>query len=119
MPIQALACILAGVALNCCAQLLLKAGVRPLGELALAWHSVAPVLTRWPIVAGLACYVASVIVWILALSRVDVSVAYPMLSLGYLINALAAWWLFDEALTPVRLLGILLILGGVALLAAG
>ncbi len=48
------------------------------------------VAIKRPILAGLACYVVSVVVWILALSRVDVSVAYPMLSIGYVVNAVAA-----------------------------
>jgi multidrug transporter EmrE-like cation transporter len=58
-----------------------------------------------------------VIVWILALSRVDVSIAYPMLSIGYIVNAFAAWALFGEALTPMRLLGIGIIVLGVFVLA--
>ena len=46
------------------------------------------------ILGGLACYVISVVVWIMALSRVEVSIAYPMLSVGYVLNAIAAWYLF-------------------------
>jgi multidrug transporter EmrE-like cation transporter len=71
------------------------------------------VLAQWPILAGLACYVVSVGVWIIGLSRVEVSVAYPMLSMGYVVNALAAWWLFGEALGPMRWAGMMLILAGV------
>jgi multidrug transporter EmrE-like cation transporter len=56
-------------------------------------------------------------VWILALSRVDVSVAYPMLSLGYIVNALAASALFGEQLTPTKLVGIGIICLGVFVLA--
>ena len=48
-----------------------------------------------------------------ALSRLEVSLAYPMLSLGYVVNAVAAWWLFGEALGPLRCSGIALILLGV------
>ena len=70
-----------------------------------------------PIIAGLACYVLSVVVWILALSRVEVSVAYPMLSLGYVVNAVAAWWLFGENLSGARVAGIGVILVGVWLVA--
>jgi multidrug transporter EmrE-like cation transporter len=117
MTLQAFALILTGVLLNAAAQLLLKAGVTPLGVISLDLHTLLPttlrVLSQWPIVAGLACYVVSVGVWILGLSRVDVSLAYPMLSLGYVVNALAAWWLFGEALGPMRWAGMLLILGGV------
>jgi len=56
-----------------------------------------------PIIAGLCCYALSVVVWILALARVEVSVAYPMLSVGYVVNALAAWWLFNENLSGTRI----------------
>ena len=56
-------------------------------------------------------------VWILALSRVEVSVAYPMLSVGYVVNALAAWWLFGENLSGARLAGIGVIMLGVWLVA--
>ncbi len=63
---------------------------------------------RW---IGLFCYAISVVIWILALSRVDVSIAYPMLSIGYIVNALAAWALFGEALTVSRAVGIAVISG--------
>ena len=119
MQATALIAICSGVVLNCGAQLLLKAGVRPLGPLALDWDSMLPVMLRWPILAGLACYVVSVILWIFALSRVDVSLAYPMLSLGYVINAVVAWWLFGETLGPTQIGGIALILLGVFLLGRG
>jgi multidrug transporter EmrE-like cation transporter len=109
--------ILTGVLLNAGAQLLLKAGVNPLGAITLGWATLLPtagrVLMQWPIIAGLCCYVVSVGVWIVGLSRVDVSLAYPMLSMGYVVNAVAAWWLFGEALGPMRCAGMLLILAGV------
>jgi multidrug transporter EmrE-like cation transporter len=115
------ALILTGVMLNAGAQLLLKAGVTPLGELSVGLHNLLPtvlkVLMQWPIVAGLACYVVSVGVWIVGLSRVEVSIAYPMLSMGYVVNALLAWWLFGEALGPMRWAGMLLILAGVVVMA--
>ena len=114
---QTFSLIVGGVGLNAIAQLLLKAGVRPLGVLRLEWASACAVAFQWPIAAGLACYTVSVVLWIVALSRMDVSVAYPMLSLGYVVNALAAWWLFDEALGSARIGGIALILVGVYLLA--
>jgi multidrug transporter EmrE-like cation transporter len=109
--------ILIGVMLNAGAQLLLKAGVQPLGALSVGWDTLWPtalkVLAQWPIIAGLACYVVSVGVWIVGLSRVEVSLAYPMLSMGYVVNALAAWWLFGESLGPMRWAGMMLILAGV------
>lgn len=110
-----------GVLLNATAQLLLKAGTNRVGEFAFAWDNVVPVglrlATSAPVVGGLACYVVSVVVWILALSRVPVSVAYPMLSVGYVVNALAAWMLFGESLTAQKLVGIGFIVIGVYLVA--
>lgn len=120
MTLPTFSFILIGVLLNAGAQLLLKAGVNPLGpisiESATLLATMGRVLGQWPILAGLACYVLSVGVWIVALSRVDVSLAYPMLSLGYVVNALAAWWLFGEALGPMRCAGILVVLLGVFLM---
>jgi multidrug transporter EmrE-like cation transporter len=59
----------------------------------------------------------SVILWLGALSRVPVSIAYPMLSIGYVVNAVAAVFLFSEALTTGKVIGIVLIVGGVIILA--
>jgi multidrug transporter EmrE-like cation transporter len=121
MTLSTFALLLTGVLLNAGAQLLLKAGVTPLGPIGLDRATLLPTLGRavmqGPILAGLACYVLSVGVWLIALSRVEVSLAYPMLSLGYVVNAAAAWWLFGEALGPARCAGIALILLGVFVVA--
>jgi multidrug transporter EmrE-like cation transporter len=113
--------VLVGVLLNAAAQLLLKAGASRLGDFAFSMANVVPVGTRIAtsphIAGGLACYAVSVVVWILALSRVPVSVAYPMLSIGYVVNAIAAWWLFGESLTAQKLVGIGFIIAGVWLVA--
>jgi multidrug transporter EmrE-like cation transporter len=113
--------VLAGVLLNAAAQLLLKAGTNRIGEFAFSLENLLPVgakvATNPPILAGLACYAVSVVVWIMALSRVPVSVAYPMLSIGYVVNALAAWALFGESLAMQKLVGIGFIVVGVFLVA--
>ncbi len=56
-------------------------------------------------------------VWIVGLSRVPVSIAYPMLSLGYIVNAIAAHYLLGEAVTLARWTGIAFIVLGVWLVA--
>lgn len=121
MKLTEFALILVGVLLNAAAQLLLKAGVRQIGEFSFTPSNVLPIgwqlATNLPIIGGLGCYVISVVVWILALSRVEVSVAYPLLSIGYVVNAALAWWLFGEAVGPMRLLGIAVIIVGVVLVA--
>lgn len=109
--------ILTGVLLNAAAQLLLKAGTNAIGTFAFTKGNILPIgwqiATQPPIIGGLACYAVSVVVWIMALSRVEVSIAYPMLSIGYVVNAFAAWYLFGETLSLMKLLGIGIIVVGV------
>jgi multidrug transporter EmrE-like cation transporter len=113
--------ILTGICLNAMAQLLLKAGTNAVGAIHLTadnWFSTGLQLaTQLPILGGLTCYVVSVLVWIIGLSRVDVTIAYPMLSLGYIINAVGAWYFLGESVSAQRLLAIGIIIIGVALLA--
>jgi multidrug transporter EmrE-like cation transporter len=121
MNLLSFSLILLGVLLNAAAQLLLKAGTNAVGAFAFSRDNVLPVgfklATEPHIVGGLACYVVSVVVWIMALSRVEVSIAYPMLSIGYVVNAMAAWYLFGEAVTITRLVGIGIIIIGVYIVA--
>ena len=115
------ALLMTGVLLNAAAQLLLKAGTNAVGQFEFSAQNILPVgmkLAFEPHIAGgLACYVVSVAVWIVGLSRVPVSVAYPMLSVGYIVNAVAAWYLFGESLTAQKLAGIAFIVCGVFLVA--
>jgi multidrug transporter EmrE-like cation transporter len=113
--------ILLGVLLNAGAQLLLKAGMIQIGQFEFSLSNILPigfkVAGNPPIMMGLCLYVVSVGIWLLVLSRVQVSFAYPMLSIGYVVNALAAYYLFGEPLTSLRILGIFIIIAGVYLVA--
>ncbi len=113
--------ILTGVLLNAAAQLLLKAGTNVVGQFEFSMENALPVgmrlATEPHILGGMLCYVVSLVVWIMGLSRVEVSVAYPMLSIGYVINAVAAWYLFGESVSALRLAGIGFIIVGVFLVA--
>jgi multidrug transporter EmrE-like cation transporter len=110
-----------GVLLNAGAQLLLKAGTNVLGVITLTRENWLGEFGRMAVephlLGGILCYGVSVIVWIIGLSRVPVSVAYPMLSLGYIVNAIAAHYLFGESVTLSRWLGIGFIIIGVWLVA--
>jgi multidrug transporter EmrE-like cation transporter len=120
MSLTAFLLILTGVLLNAAAQLALKASVTGMGPIALdlgqAWPVAAALLRQPWLWLGLACYGVSVAVWLLALSRVDVSVAYPLLSIGYVVNALAAWAWLGEPLSGGRMAGIGIIIVGVFVL---
>jgi len=121
MTLAALAFLMTGVLLNAGAQLLLKAGTNALGVLTLTretWgDTLMKMATQGHFALGIACYALSVIVWIFGLSRVPVSIAYPLLSVGYVVNAIAAHFLFGEAVTASRWLGIGFIVIGVTLVA--
>ena len=112
--------IFTGICLNAVAQLLLKAGTNAVGAIHLTagnWFATGVKLaTQLPIIGGLSCYVLSVVVWIIGLSRVDVTIAYPLLSLGYVINAIGAWYFLGEVISLQRIAAITVIIAGVALL---
>jgi multidrug transporter EmrE-like cation transporter len=112
--------ILAGVGLNAAAQLALKVATRPLSTfvqfdgatLMASIFVLARSVSFW---VGMFCYGASLCVWLAALSRAPVSIAYPMLSIGYVIVAFASMLWLGETLSPAKMLGIALICVGVVL----
>jgi multidrug transporter EmrE-like cation transporter len=121
MTWAAFALVMTGVLLNAVAQLALKASVSDTGIIGLDMQSLmssaGSLVTNLWLWVGLICYGISVVVWILALSRVDVSIAYPMLSIGYIVNAVAASHLFNEPLGIGKVVGIGIIIVGVYVLA--
>ncbi|MBI4808260.1 MAG: EamA family transporter [Nitrosomonadales bacterium] len=112
--------IFTGVMLNAAAQILMKAGTNAIGHFEFSAANVLPVgwklATEWHIVTALFCYGISVVVWILALSRVPVSIAFPMLSMAYVVNALAAYYLLGEPFSATKLVGMGVIILGVVII---
>jgi drug/metabolite transporter (DMT)-like permease len=112
--------IFTGVMLNATAQILMKAGTNSIGFFEFSRDNILPIgwklATEWHIIVALFCYALSVVIWILALSRVPVSIAFPMLSMAYVVNALAAWYLLGEAFNPTKLIGMGVIILGVVII---
>ena len=110
-----------GVLLNALAQLGLKAATRVSGPLIAGDVGVLrrglDLLVVPSLWYALCAYGLSVIVWLVGLSRVPVSQAYPLLSLGYVINVGLAWWLLGEIPNVQRVAGIAVIVLGVVLVA--
>jgi multidrug transporter EmrE-like cation transporter len=117
---QYLPLILLGVFLNACAQLTLKQAMRTIGTFSFSLENLAPIGFKIALnpfaLGGFVCYLVSVIVWLMVLSRVEVSYAYPLLSAGYIVTAFAGWAFFGEALGMVRWAGIVVICLGVYLI---
>jgi drug/metabolite transporter (DMT)-like permease len=110
-----------GVLLNALAQLALKGATRVTGPLiatdAGLWHRALTLLAVPSLWYALCAYGLSVIVWLVGLSRVPVTQAYPLLSLGYVINIGLAWWLLGEVPNVQRVAGIGVIVVGVVMVA--
>ncbi|NOX33146.1 MAG: EamA family transporter [Deltaproteobacteria bacterium] len=112
--------IVFGVLLNACAQIALKQGMRVIGIFSFSVENILPILIKVStnpfILAGLVCYAISVIVWLMVLSRVEVSFAYPLLSIGYIVTAFAGYLFFNENMGYARWAGVLIICLGVYLI---
>jgi drug/metabolite transporter (DMT)-like permease len=68
------------------------------------------------ILLSVACYAFAAVFWMIALLGVDLTVAYPTVSLTYVLIALIAPKLFEEEVGPYRWIGILLIVAGVVIM---
>lgn len=117
---QNIVLILTGVLLNCGAQLAIKKGMMGVGKISGGINSfvavVPSMLTNIFLWIGMACYAISVLLWMVVLSRVDVSYAYPFLSIGYVISAVVGYAFLSENITPIRIVGIVVICIGVILI---
>jgi drug/metabolite transporter (DMT)-like permease len=111
---------LISVTLTATAQLLLKSGVMHLlGSTAAASKTAQAIsaMTSPLILSGLLCFAASVLTWLAVLSRLDVSQAYPFVSLGIVLTMLGGHYLLGEPLQNTRILGGVLIVAGVLITA--
>jgi drug/metabolite transporter (DMT)-like permease len=121
MSLLTFALIIATVTASACAQLALKLGMSspavasalPLGGKALIM-AVAGSPLVW---TGLAIYGSSVAVWLWILSKVDLSLAYPFVGVSFVVVMLFGVFLLDETVSPLRMVGTLLIAAGCVLVA--
>lgn len=115
----ALALILISVSLAVIAQLSLKRGVNSLGALSVsdfASPKLFTIFTNAFVVGGLLLYVVASGLWIIVLSQEELSFAYPLIALGYVLTAILSKFLFNENLTLFRILGIAFIALGAYLI---
>ncbi|WP_341735036.1 transporter [Microcoleus sp. EPA2] len=112
-----LAAILCGVV----GQFSLKAGAKILGPIGAAnlVEKILAMATQPLIVAGLTLYAVSSIGFIVVLSRANLSIVSPLLSISYLFTVLGGKIIFNEPLPPLRLVGMGLIMTGVIFVLRG
>lgn len=107
--------ILSAVFLGAAGQIIMKRGMQIYGEVSAGsvWRQLVPILKVPHVTLGLFCYAVSAVLWIAVVSKFDLSLAYPMVSVAYVVVVVASWLLFGEKLSAVRLAGLALIVAGV------
>ena len=110
------------VLLTVMGQILFKHGMNTVGRV----NSIRDVLEKLTqaflnpyILSGIAIYGFTTLVWLIILSRVKLSIAYPLLSSGYVLSILFSWLFFKESIPKIRIIGAVIICIGVYLVAQG
>jgi multidrug transporter EmrE-like cation transporter len=105
------------LALNATANVLLKTGAARLGGLDEP-HMIGRLITNYHLLAGLSLFALNVVFYVLALTRLNLSVAYPiMMAGGVVIIAAVSVLLLHEALTTRQAVGLVLLIVGIVLMA--
>ena len=108
-------CILLGVF----GQLSMKSGMSQIGKIKLQdifSIKFLEMISNPYVLLGITFYALAILIWLVVISREELSFAYPLLSIGYLLTSILSWILFGESMTLIKFLGILLVVGGVYLL---
>jgi multidrug transporter EmrE-like cation transporter len=118
MSAKILLLLLASVSLSSIAQIVLKTGLsQPQVTVALDggsyFNAVTAVFINWWVVVGLFVYFLAAVVWLFALARIEVSMAYPFVGVGFILTMVLGKFLMGDAITATRLFGTILISVGV------
>ncbi len=117
MAMKTLLLVLACVFCNVLAQLLIKTGASAHGDSlaknavdARAWFSL---FCSPPVLGGVSLWVVSTLIWIYLLSQVELSYAFALYSLNYVLTPLAARWFLNESMVTLQYVGVAIITLGV------
>lgn len=107
--------LFANIILMVTGQFLFKIGLQRIGGVSLAtlWKAALQPY----VLLGLFLFGVATGIWFIVLSRINLSIAYPMQSLAYVLTLLITWGIFGEPVPTIRWLGVLVILVGVTLVA--
>jgi drug/metabolite transporter (DMT)-like permease len=111
--------LLVAISLSVTGETLLKLGMNRIGALDLRPETVLPtfwrVFTTPVIVIGFALIFGGSLFWLVVLSKWNLSLAYPLLSLSYIASLVIGAMFLNETVTPLRVAGVLVIVAGVVL----
>ena len=111
--------IIMTVFLNTAGQFMMKTGINRIGMIGFDnfMESMVKAVTSGYVIGGFLSYAVSAVLWIVILSRSDLSWAFPMVSLSYVVTAIFAPYFLNEPFTITRFVGILVIVSGVFIVA--
>ncbi len=96
--------------------------MREVGRVESLSHAIPKLLQAFLnplVIGGIAVFGFTTLVWLVILSRVNLSIAYPMIGLGYVLSIPFAHIFFKEQVTPLRIIGAILICIGLYFVALG
>ncbi|GIV86227.1 MAG: hypothetical protein KatS3mg054_0256 [Chloroflexus sp.] len=121
MAMSTIMLILIATALGVIGQMMLKQGMGAMGPLALSLETapsiVVRIITSPMVIGGLLVYGIGTFFWLITLSRIELSVAYPFVSLNHIIIFLLAWLVLHEQVNPLRAAGVIVICAGMLMVA--
>ncbi|MCD6093865.1 MAG: hypothetical protein J7J51_03655 [Candidatus Omnitrophica bacterium] len=102
-------------------QILMKSAMLKIGEIHLRWDNLLAMLwkifSHSTVLLGLLFFGASAFLWLVALSKIKLSLAYPMVAITYVAIPVLSYFIFKESLNPAKIVALAIIILGVILLA--
>jgi len=117
MDVQAYSVLLVAILIGVIGQLLLKHGM--LRRPAFRFGEIGGLSRNLPVLGGFCCYGLSTVLYLSVLARLDLSLAYPTVSLGYVLVIIMSRVLFQEPVSPTRWVAAGIICLGVVLVGLG
>jgi drug/metabolite transporter (DMT)-like permease len=112
-PISSMVLILVGSVIGSVGAIFLKSGAHHVNS---NWTSIA---FNWRLALGIGTYLASSVLYVKGMSNGELSVLFPLVSIGYVCTLVWSRLFFHEVITKVKLAGVGLILVGIAFLSLG
>lgn len=112
-PVSSMAWVIGGSFIGSFGAAFLKSGAQRLER------SLRSIVSNWRLAAGVGSYLVSSVFFVFGLKEGELSVLYPLVSLGYMWTLLWSYLFFGEKITRVKVIGLVLILAGVSLIGIG
>jgi drug/metabolite transporter (DMT)-like permease len=112
-PISSIILVLVGSVIGSLGAIFLKSGAQTLKR---HWASI---VFNWRLAVGIVTYLLSSVLFVKGMSNGELSVLFPMVSVGYICTLLWSHLFFQERVTKAKLAGVGLILVGIVFLGFG